>query len=153
MLGTPPYTFADSMLYRFRVYLRTPAKGSKRMSEEHSIAPESFLDHSKFREIGITTKLTQKEVERLEELTQRSEISRSEFIRNLILQAIEKAETKPEPSPEMVEIIGLRLMLTNFLKPIAHGKTQTKEEIDVLMNTIRERKKPLAQEIIDGAKG
>jgi hypothetical protein len=44
-------------------------------------------------------------------------------------------------------------MLTNLLKPLAYGKTHTKEEVDVLTNTIRERKKPLAQEIVDGEKG
>jgi metal-responsive CopG/Arc/MetJ family transcriptional regulator len=123
------------------------------MSEEQSATPESFLDNGRFRDIGITTKLTQKEVERLEELTQMSGISRSEFIRNLILQALEKAASKPEASLELVEIIGLRLMLTNLLKPLAYGKTHTKEEVDVLTNTIRERKRPLAQEIVDGAKG
>jgi metal-responsive CopG/Arc/MetJ family transcriptional regulator len=123
------------------------------MSEEQSATPESFLDNGRFRDIGITTKLTQKEVERLEELTQMSGISRSEFIRNLILQALEKAASKPEASLELVEIIGLRLMLTNLLKPLAYGKTHTKEEVDVLTNTIRERKRPLAQEIVDGVKG
>ncbi len=122
------------------------------MSEEQSPAPESFLEHGRFRDIGITTKLTQKEVERLETLTEQSGISRSEFIRNLILEALAKAASTPEPSPELVEIIGLRLMLTNYLKPIAYGKTQTKEEVDVLSATIRDRKKPLAQEIIDGVK-
>jgi metal-responsive CopG/Arc/MetJ family transcriptional regulator len=123
------------------------------MSEEQTSAPENFLDSGRFRDIGITTKLTQKEVERLEELTQMGGLSRSEFIRNLILQALEKAASKPEASLELVEIIGLRLMLTNLLKPLAYGKTHTKEEVDVLTNTIRERKKPLAQEIVDGEKG
>ena len=122
------------------------------MSDEQVPAPESFLEHGRFRDIGITTKLTQKEVERLETLTEQSGISRSEFIRNLILQALEKAAAKPEASPELVEIIGLRLMLTNYLKPLAYGKAQTKEEVDVLAATIRDRKKPLAQEIIDGAR-
>jgi metal-responsive CopG/Arc/MetJ family transcriptional regulator len=122
------------------------------MSEEQTTAPENFLDNGRFRDIGITTKLTQKEVERLEEVTQMGGISRSEFIRNLILQALEKAASKPEASLELVEIIGLRLMLTNLLKPLAYGKTHTKEEVDVLTNTIRERKKPLAQEIVDGEK-
>jgi hypothetical protein len=43
-------------------------------------------------------------------------------------------------------------MLTNLLRPLAQGKTQTKEEIDILSSTIRERKKLLAQEIVDGVK-
>jgi Arc/MetJ-type ribon-helix-helix transcriptional regulator len=123
------------------------------MNDESAPAPQDFLDQGRFRDIGITTKLTQKEVERLEELTETAGISRSEFIRNLILQALDRAAAKPEPSPELVEIVGLRLMLTNFLRPLAQGKTQTKEEVDVLNATIRDRKKPLAQEILDGAKG
>jgi hypothetical protein len=122
------------------------------MTEEQTSAPQSFLDSSRFRDVGITTKLTQKEVENLEQLTELSGVSRSEYIRNLILQAIEKAAAKPQPSPELVEIIGLRLMLTNLLRPLAQGKTQTKEEIDILSSTIRERKKLLAQEIVDGVK-
>ena len=50
------------------------------MTEEHNSAPVSFLDQGRFRDVGITTKLTQKEVERLEALTQSNGVSRSEFI-------------------------------------------------------------------------
>jgi hypothetical protein len=57
-----------------------------------------------------------------------------------------------EPSLELIEIVGLRLMLTNFLRPLAQGKTQTKEEADALSVTIRERKRTVAQEICDGVK-
>ena len=68
-----------------------------------------------------------KEVERLEELTESHGVSRSEFIRNLILHALEKAAIKPEPSPELVEIIGLRLMLTNFLRPLRTAKSRPRK--------------------------
>jgi hypothetical protein len=43
-------------------------------------------------------------------------------------------------------------MLTNFLRPLAQGKTQTKEEVDTLSTTIRDRKRIVAQELLDGSK-
>jgi hypothetical protein len=101
---------------------------------------------------SVGTRLNPDENAELETLASGRHITPGELLRTLVKEETQRLARTQGPSHELVEIVGLRLMLTNFLRPLAHGKTQTKEEIDVLTNTIRERKKPLAQEIVDGAK-
>jgi hypothetical protein len=102
---------------------------------------------------SVGTRLNPDENAELETLAAGRHVTPGELLRTLVKEETQRVSHIQEPSLELVEIIGLRLMLTNFLKPMAHGKTQTKEEVDVLTNTIRERKRPLAQEIVDGVKG
>ncbi len=101
---------------------------------------------------SVGTRLNPEENAELEALASARHVTPGELLRTLMKEETQRISQTQKPSRELVEIVGLRLMLTNFLKPLAHGKTQTKEEIDLLTATIRDRKKPLAQEIVDGAK-
>jgi hypothetical protein len=47
-------------------------------------------------------------------------------------------------SPELVEIIGLRLMLTNLLKPLATGQKITPEVFDGVITEVKKHKRGLA---------
>ena len=49
-------------------------------------------------------------------------------------------------SAELTEIIGLRLMLTNLLKPIATGQKITPEIFDAIMAEVRKTKREIAAE-------
>ena len=101
---------------------------------------------------SVGTRLNPEENAELEALASARHVTPGELLRTLMKEETQRISQTQKPSRELVEIVGLRLMLTNFLKPMAYGKTQTKEEVDVLTTTIRDRKKPLAQEIVDGAK-
>lgn len=101
---------------------------------------------------SVGTRLNPEENAELEALASARHVTPGELLRTLMKEETQRISQTQKPSRELVEIVGLRLMLTNFLKPMAYGKTQTKEEVDVLTATIRDRKKPLAQEIVDGAK-
>jgi hypothetical protein len=122
-------------------------------AEQHNPGIINAIDDPLKRIHSVGTRLNPDENAKLETLAAGRHVTPGELLRTLVKEETQRVSHIQEPSLELVEIIGLRLMLTNFLKPMAHGKTQTKEEVDVLTNTIRERKRPLAQEIVDGAKG
>jgi hypothetical protein len=122
-------------------------------AEQHNPGIINAIDDPLKRIHSVGTRLNPDENAELETLAAGRHVTPGELLRTLVKEETQRVSHIQEPSLELVEIIGLRLMLTNFLKPMAHGKTQTKEEVDVLTNTIRERKKPLAQEIVDGEKG
>jgi len=47
---------------------------------------------------------------------------------------------------ELSEIVGLRLMLTNVLKPLATGQKLTPEVFDGIMTEVKKRKRAVAIE-------
>jgi flagellar biosynthesis/type III secretory pathway chaperone len=122
-------------------------------AEQHTPGIINAIDDPLKRIHSVGTRLNPDENAELETLAAGRHVTPGELLRTLVKEETQRLSKTQEPSHELVEIVGLRLMLTNLLRPLAQGKTQTKEEIDVLTNTIRERKKTLAQEIIDGTKG
>jgi hypothetical protein len=122
-------------------------------AEQHNPGIINAIDDPLKRIHSVGTRLNPDENAELETLAAGRHVTPGELLRTLVKEETQRVSHIQEPSLELVEIIGLRLMLTNLLKPLAYGKTHTKEEVDVLTNTIRERKKPLAQEIVDGEKG
>ena len=97
-----------------------------------------------YRLIGVTTKLSPREVEDIEELARKHGLQRGEFIRQLILDELARDSGEPPVSPELVEIIGLRLMLTNLLKPLTTGQKITPEVFDGTIAEVKKHKRSLA---------
>ena len=71
---------------------------------------------------------------------------RGEFIRHLILDELTRDSGTPTASPELSEIVGVRLMLTNLLKPLATGLKITPVVFDGIMVEVKNRKTALAVE-------
>ena len=109
---------------------------------------EELADEAKakaeYRLIGVTTKLSPQEVEDIERLAKKHGLQRSEFIRQLILDELARESGEPPVSPELVEIIGLRLMLTNLLKPLTTGQKITPEVFDGTIAEVKKHKRSLA---------
>ena len=97
-----------------------------------------------YRLIGVTTKLSPQEVEDIERLARKHGLQRGEFIRQLILDELARDSGDPPVSPELVEIIGLRLMLTNLLKPLTTGQKITPEVFDGTIAEVKKHKRGLA---------
>jgi len=97
-----------------------------------------------YRLIGVTTKLSPREVEDIERLARKHGLQRGEFIRQLILDELACDSGDPPVSPELVEIIGLRLMLTNLLKPLTTGQKITPEVFDGIIAEVKKHKRTLA---------
>ena len=97
-----------------------------------------------YRLIGVTTKLSPREVEDIERLARKHGLQRGEFIRQLILDELARDSGDPPVSAELVEILGLRLMLTNLLKPLATGQKITPDVFDGIIAEVKKHKRGLA---------
>ena len=110
---------------------------------EEQLAAEAKAKAS-YRLIGVTTKLSPREVEDIERLARKHGLQRGEFIRQLILDELACDSGDPPVSPELVEIIGVRLMLTNLLKPLTTGQKITPEVFDGIIAEVKKHKRTLA---------
>ena len=99
-----------------------------------------------YRLIGVTTKLSPREVADVERLAKRRGQQRGELIRQLILDELSRDGGEPTASAELSEIVGLRLMLMNVLKPLAAGQKLTPEVFDGIMTEVKKRKRAVAVE-------
>jgi hypothetical protein len=110
---------------------------------EEQLAAEAKAKAS-YRLIGVTTKLSPQEVGDIERLARKHGLQRGEFIRQLILDELACDSGDPPVSPELVEIIGVRLMLTNLLKPLTTGQKITPEVFDGIIAEVKKHKRSLA---------
>jgi len=113
--------------------------------DEESLAAEA-QKRASYRLVGVTTKLSPREVADVERLAKDRGQQRGELIRQLILAEVQRNDGEPTASPELSEIVGLRLMLTNVLKPLAAGQKITPEVFDGIMVEVKKRKRAVAIE-------
>ena len=99
-----------------------------------------------FRLTNVSSKLSRSETERFDALARRRGQQRGELIRRLILDELSRDGGEPAASVELSEIVGLRLMLTNVLKPLATGQKLTPEVFDGIMTEVKKRKRAVAVE-------
>jgi hypothetical protein len=107
-------------------------------------AAEKAQNNELSRMSNISSRLTYTETEQLDALAKKHGLQRSEFIRQLILDELARDSGEPIVSPELVEICGLRLMLTNLLKPLTTGYKITPEVFDEVIGKVKEHKRGLA---------
>ena len=68
-------------------------------------------------------------------------LARGEWIRDVILREL-RGESASDPS--LAEILGVRLLLVNVLRPLAAGQRLTPEAFDKLLDEISDAKHQLA---------
>jgi hypothetical protein len=105
---------------------------------------ESAAKSAKCRVKTAGTKLSPDELATLEQHCRDRETTPGELIRQLILDELARDSGEPPVSPELVEIIGLRLMLTNLLKPLTTGQKITPEVFDGTIAEVKKHKRGLA---------
>ena len=105
---------------------------------------ESAAKSAKCRVKTAGTKLSPDELATLEQHCRDRETTPGELIRQLILDELARDSGDPPVSPELVEIIGLRLMLTNLLKPLTTGQKITPEVFDGTIAEVKKHKRSLA---------
>ena len=91
------------------------------------------------RMTNVSSRLTRRETDHLDELAKKHRLQRGEFIRQLILDELACDSGDPPVSPELVEIIGVRLMLTNLLKPLTTGQKITPEVFDGIIAEVKKQ--------------
>ena len=106
---------------------------------------EANRDRQALRVFPVTAKLTREERKAVTELAQSQGLARGQWIRDVILAELRGATAQNAP---LAEILGVRLLLVNVLRPLAAGQKLTPEAFDKLLNEISTAKHDLAERLM-----
>jgi len=104
----------------------------------------SHGDRTLHRVFPVTVKLTKEELERVTDFARSQGLARGEWIRDVILR---EAGRGPTSDPALAEILGIRLLLVNVLRPVVSGQLLAPEAFDKLLDEISEAKHQLAAKL------
>ena len=100
------------------------------------------------RNQSLNTKLTRTEFAAVEVAAAAHGSALGEWVRDVILREI-RGESA---DPSLAEILGVRLLLVNVLRPLAAGQRLTPEAFDKLLDEISEAKHALAGKVAASAR-
>jgi hypothetical protein len=101
-------------------------------------------DHTLNRVFPVTAKLTKEERSKVTEFAKSQGLARGEWIRDVILREMRRTSAS---DPSLAEILGVRLLLVNVLRPLAAGQRLTPEAFDRLLDEISDAKHQLAAKL------
>ena len=104
-------------------------------------SPKKTTNKTIFRNTTRCLKLTAEEARRVDEVATANGVARSEWMRDVILRELRVA---PAIDTSLAEILGVRLLLVNVLRPLAAGQRLTSEAFDKLLDEISAAKHQLA---------
>lgn len=104
----------------------------------------SDSDRTLNRVFPVTAKLTEDERSKVTEFARSQGLARGEWIRSVILREVRGASAS---DPSLAEILGVRLLLVNVLRPLAAGQRLTPEAFDRLLDEISDAKHQLAAKL------
>jgi hypothetical protein len=134
------------MTYRFQVHLGAPKKYEARMPllKTKSDA-ETYRERQALRVFPVTAKLTREERKAVTDFAQSQGLARGQWIRDVVLR-----ELRPTPISDasLAEILGVRLLLVNVLRPLAAGQKLTPDAFDKLLDEISTAKHDLAGKLM-----
>ena len=105
-------------------------------------SPEKAANKTVFRNTTRCLKLTAEEARLVDEVATTNGVARSEWMRDAILR-----ELRPGPASNnssLAEVLGIRLLLVNVLRPLVAGQKLTPEAFDKLLDDISTAKHELA---------
>lgn len=97
-----------------------------------------------FRNTTLCVKLTEQETQLIDELAAEKGAARSEWMRDVILREMRRPKSS---DPLLAEILGVRLLLVNVLRPLAAGEVISNETFDKLLDEIANVKHQIAEEL------
>jgi len=92
----------------------------------------------------VTVKLTKEEWGSVTEFARSQGLARGEWIRDVILREVRGGSVS---DPSLAEILGVRLLLVNVLRPLAAGQKLAPEAFDKLLDQISDAKHQLASKL------
>jgi hypothetical protein len=98
-----------------------------------------------FRNTTRCLKLTEEEARLLDQVATAKGVARSEWMRDVILREL---RFEPAPDASLAEILGVRLLLVNVLRPLAAGQSMSLEAFDKLLDQISNLKHELAGKLL-----
>ena len=115
--------------------------------DEKDIAAEQ-LERSAYRLNTVATKISGQELVNLKSLAARRRQSTSDLIRELILAELERDSGPSKVDPILSEIVGVRLLLVNLLRPQATGQAPySTVGFEALLDQIKQVKRQVALDI------
>jgi hypothetical protein len=108
----------------------------------------SDSDRALNRVFPVTAKLTKEERGSVTAFARSQGLARGEWIRDVILKEMREGSAS---DPSLAEILGVRLLLVNVLRPLAAGQRLTPEAFDKLLDEISEAKHALAEKLAASA--
>jgi hypothetical protein len=105
-------------------------------------------DRTLHRVFPVTVKLSKDELGRVTDFARSQGLARGEWIRDVILREAGEGATS---DPALAEILGVRLLLVNVLRPLASGQFLTHEAFDKLLDEISDTKHNLAEKLATAA--
>ena len=104
----------------------------------------SDSDRTLNRVFPVTAKLTKDERGRVTDFARSQGLARGQWMRDVILRELRKGSAS---DPSLAEILGVRLLLVNVLRPLAAGQRLTPEAFDKLLDEISDAKHQLAAKL------
>jgi hypothetical protein len=98
-------------------------------------------DREALRVFPVTAKLTKDERKAVTDFAQSRGLARGQWIRDVILAELRSARSN---DTALAELLGVRLLLVNVLRPLAAGQRLTPEAFDKLLGEISTAKHELA---------
>ena len=115
--------------------------------DEKDIAAEQ-LERSAYRLNTVATKISGQELVNLKALAARRRQSTSDLIRELILAELERDSGPSKVDPILSEIVGVRLLLVNLLRPQSTGQAPySTVAFETLLDQIKQVKRQVALDI------
>ncbi|MDR3748263.1 MAG: hypothetical protein P4M04_08960 [Acidobacteriota bacterium] len=102
-------------------------------------------DRETLRVYPVTTKLTKEERNVVTKFAESRGVARGQWIRDVILAQLQHASRN---NAALAEILGIRLLLVNVLRPLAAGQKLTPETFDKLLDEIGTAKYDLAGKLV-----
>ena len=96
------------------------------------------------RSQSLNTKLTPTELRAVETAAAAHGCALGEWVRDVILRELRRGSAS---DPSLAEILGVRLLLVNVLRPLATGQRLTPEAFDKLLDEISNAKHQLAAKL------
>ena len=98
-------------------------------------------DREALRIFPVTTKLTKQERKAVTDFARSQGLARGQWIRDVILGELHGT---PASNVSLAEVLGIRLLLVNVLRPIAAGQKLMPDAFDKLLDEISTAKHDLA---------
>jgi hypothetical protein len=99
-------------------------------------------ERGRLRVFPVTAKLTREESKAVTAFAQARGIARGQWIRDVLLAELQRASQGRDAA--LTEILGVRLLLVNVLRPLAAGQKLSPEVFDKLLDEISTAKHELA---------
>jgi len=105
-------------------------------------------DNAALRTETACLKLTPEELRSVQEVADTNGRTRGEWMRDVILRAVQLAKSGGSIDPALIEIVGVQLLLMNVLKPLAIGQPMTATVFDTFVAEVHKLKQSVARKLV-----